>query len=120
MQAAWVVSPIDRLMAPLHFLSKMAMEGLVHRTSKPETWSGMQPSCKERPGNYPFGFARQTDAPEVEAEGAVTVVTLDRLNIPWKVDEGDVPSVVDIRHPSRYGSLGTDSEAASPSVSPKC
>ena len=84
-----MVFPIGRLTVPLHFLSRMAMESLVHRTSKLAIWSVMQQNCKERPGNYPSGFARQIDVPEVEAEAAVTVVTPDHQNIPWRVDEGD-------------------------------
>lgn len=84
-----MVFPIGRLTAPLHVLSRMAMEGLVHRTSKLVVWSVMQQNCKERPRNYPSGFAKQIDFPEVEAEVAVIVVTPDHQNMPWRVDEGD-------------------------------
>lgn len=88
-QGALMVFPIDRLTVPLRFLSRMEMESLVHRTSKRVIWSVMQQNCKEHPGNYPSGFAKQIDVPEVEVEAAVTVVTPDHQNTPWRVAEGD-------------------------------
>lgn len=57
------------------------MEELVHVTSKLVLWSGIQGNYEEDPGNVPSGFARQIDFPAAEAEGVMTAVAPDHLNI---------------------------------------